>query len=185
MRSKVRLALLAALASLALLVPASSSQGATVHSVKFCGALTSAGYTSITLKPGQACTFWPLAVRTIWGVTQVTSGGHGSVCFGVIQYPPGWPSGKPLSPTGGNPATDPPRDPWDGMPPHPDYPGYPYTCVPWGDTLSKGDVLEGAWFAYNGFGAVYGQPVIVNFSTATMKTLPGYQSLWGWVTYYA
>jgi hypothetical protein len=179
------LAALAGLASLALLVPAGSAQAATQYHAKWCGQLTSSGYQSMTLKPGQVCAFPPVAVRSMWGAWQVTSSGHGSVCIGVIQYPPGWPNGKALSPTGGNPATDPPRDPYDGMPPHPDYPGYPYTCPTWTGDMTKGDVIEGAWFAYNGFGAVYGEPVMVNFSTATVKTLPGLGSPWGYINYYA
>ena len=185
---KLRYLLGVALGSLALLVPmASTAQAATLYRAKFCGAITSGGITSVTLRPGQACTFLPVSVRSLWPIWQVTASGHGSVCVGVLPYPPGWPkaSSRPLSPTGGNPATDPPRDPFDGQPPHPDFPGYPYTCQPYSQNMSAGEQWAGAWFAHNGFGAVYGQPVIINFSTATVKTLPGRDSTWGWMNYYA
>ena len=51
--------------------------------------------------------------------------------------------------------------------------------------MSAGDGEAAAWFAYNGFGAVYGQPVMINFSTATVKTQPAWSDIWGWINYYA
>jgi hypothetical protein len=185
MRKHITVILAAAVASLALLVPAGSAQAATPHHVKWCGQLTSNGYVSMTLKPGEVCSFWPVAVSSMWGSWKVVSSGRGSVCIGVIQYPPGWPNGKVLSPTGGNPATDPPRDPYDGRPPHPGDPGYPYSCQPWTGYMAAGDGLATTWFANNGFGAVYGQPVMINFSSATIKTQPGWSDLYGWINYYA
>ena len=182
MKKRISIVVMAALASLALLIPAGSA-GAAFHRVPFCGQLTSSGYQSMTLKPGQVCGFLPVAVSSIWPIWKVVQGGKGSVCVGVVQYPPGWPNGKALTPSGKPLGTEPPRDPYDGRPPHPQDAGYPYSCDPY--NLSTGELGYTTWWAFNGFGAVYGQPVLVNFSTATIRTLPNNTSDWGWLNYYA
>ena len=143
---------LAALASLALLVPAGSAK-ASPYSVPFCNArhLGSANqWDPVTLAPGKACSFFPVAVSSFSTAWSIVKPGHGSVCAGVVQSPPGYPNGKRLDPVTGKPIA------W----------GVPNKSP----CLSIATYRNTAWGAQNGFGAVYGQPVIINFSTATIKT---------------
>jgi hypothetical protein len=163
MRKRTTVILAAAVASLALLVPAGSAQGATLHTAPFCGSLhPGGGYDPVVLKPGQACTFWPVAVNeaaAIWGIIHDAPGGPG-VCLGVVAYPPGWPrTTTALSPVNGQP-------------------GKYWTCKPANQGISGGSVV---WRAQNSFGAVYGQAVLLNFSNATINTIPS----WGWINYFA
>jgi len=133
----------------AVLAGAGSAQAVTEHSVPFCGSLNPGnGYQGVTLKPGQACTFLPTAVKSIWGAWDVVKNGEWGfgVCVGVLEYPPGWPSGRPLSPTGSGP-------------------GNYWGCAP---PSSFGIIAQ----ANNIFGAVYGQAVLLNGSTATIVTQP-------------
>lgn len=152
------LAALAALASLALLVPAGSAQAAW-NVVPFCGSYDTNGQVHPkTLKPGEICSFWPVAVAAMnvrWDVT--SSSGSGSVCIGVVRYPPGWPNGTMLGMSG---APGPPR------------------CEPIRSSARFGTT----WAAQNGFGAVSGQPVMINYSTATIKTRPDIADTY--LTYY-
>jgi hypothetical protein len=152
-RKAFLLAVAAAFTSLALLVPAGSAQGA-LYQEKFCGQLTSSGYQPITLKPGDVCGFWPVAVNLAGAAWQVTKPGNGSVCIAVLRSPPGWPNGQPLAPSGG--------------------PGS-WGCVP----HTYGVIC--CWEANNGFNAVHGQLVLLNYSTATIRTHPS----GGFIRYYA
>lgn len=145
---KPQLVLAAALASLALLIPTGSAQAASVGQ-PFCGSLNAGGgYSEMKLTPGAVCGFYPVAVHYAIATWDIVQSGSGSVCLGVLQYPPGWPKGKPLSPTGSGP-------------------GNYWNC--WPVEGSGGDRFA-VWGANNPFGAVYGQPVLVNFSNATIKT---------------
>jgi hypothetical protein len=142
----VWIAALATLASLALLIPAGSAQAA-YGSAPFCGSVNpGGGYSPMTLKTGQVCGFYPVAVRYAIATWDVVKSGSGSICLGVLQYPPGWPNGKPLSPTGSGP-------------------GNYWNCFP-----VNGWDKYAVWGANNPFGAVYGQPVLLNYSSATIKT---------------
>jgi hypothetical protein len=151
MRKRISIAVVTALGSLALLIPAGSAQAATPRSIPFCGQLTSSGYQPMTLRPGEICGFWPVAVSQMmvtWDIVKNGDPNLGGVCIGVLQFPPGWPNGQPLSPTGSGTA------------------GSNWYCNPWRWGFSS------LWVAHNPFGAVYGQPVVVNFSKATIRTLP-------------
>jgi hypothetical protein len=158
----VRIALLSALAALALFIPAGSVKGATLYEADFCGSLhAGGGYVPMALGPGQACTFWPVAVHeaaAIWGISHHAAGG--AVCLGVVASPPGWPrTTAALSPVTGQPG-----DNWK--------------CVPADQGFSGGSLV---WTAQNGFGAVRGQAVLLNYSNSTINTIPS----WGWIKYYA
>jgi len=158
MSKRITIAAISALASLALLIPAGSAQAA-FGSAPFCGSLNpGGGYSPMTLKSGQACAFYPVAVRYAIATWDVVQGGSGSVCLGVVQYPPGYPKGRTLSPTGSGP-------------------GNYWNCFP---VNGSGGGRYAAWGANNPFGAVSGQPVLLNFSTATIKTvlIPG-----GWYSH--
>src|SRR2546422_412674 len=94
MRKRIAVAAVAALASLALLVPTASQAAAQTHYSFFCE--TSPGSVKgVTLKPGQQCNFWPVA--TAWATAHwyINRGGQGGVCMGVTRYPPVQ-SGQPL-----------------------------------------------------------------------------------------
>jgi hypothetical protein len=148
--TKARLIGIAALASLALLVPAGSAKA---NSVPFCTSLhpgTYAQWDPVVLAPGKACSFFPVAVSSFSAAWTVTKPGHGAVCAGVVKSPPGYPNGKPLDPVTGAPIA------WGVA-----------NKSPCADIARYRNV---AWGAQNGFGAVAGQPVIINFSTATLKT---------------
>jgi hypothetical protein len=151
--TKPRLIVLAALASLALLVPASSAEAAVRQQVPFCGSLSpNGGYLPKTLAPGKACTFFPVAVNSFYAPFDIVKGGNGAVCTAVVKYPPGFPSGTPLDPRTGGPGS--------------------WRCTDVHLQLAAG------WAADNGFSAVYGQPVVLNYSTATIKTRPIEGVLW-------
>jgi hypothetical protein len=153
--SKLQLSAVAALASLALLIPAASAQAGGYATVPFCGNYNpnTGSYTPKTLNPGDVCTFYPVAVAGMSVTWKMTKAGSGSICVGVMSSPPGWPKGKWLTNTG-NPRT-----------------GYTLGCNPPNGYYGGGGGYT-YWKAENGFGAVYGQPVMVNFSTATIKTDP-------------
>ena len=161
-RKKLWLGGLAALTSLAFLVPAGSAQAA-YNVVPFCGSYNPSGptlysrYLPQTLKPGQICGFWPVAVAAMNVHWDKVSSGSGSVCVGVVRYPPGWPNGTMLAPSGA--------------------PG-PARCFP----VGSGPTANLGWAAQNGFGAVYGQPVMINYSSATIRTRP--QDTDTYLTYY-
>jgi hypothetical protein len=144
--TRTRRITLTALVALALAVAgAGSAQAATLRHAPFCGSLhPSTGWVPITLAPGQACTFLPTAVQSIWGAWSVTKDGEGSICTAVVESPPGWPNGRPLSPTGSGPGNY-----WACV--------YPYA-------------FGVVWQANNAFNAVYGQAVLLNYSTATIRT---------------
>ena len=161
MRRKTLLAVVAVLASLALFAPAGSAQAATLRAEKFCGSLSPGhGYQSVVLKPGQACTFLPVAVHSIFAQWELVSGSgrSGGVCVAVVQSPPGWPNGQPLSPTGSGP-------------------GNYWNCI----VPSSAGI---AWTANNGFGAVYGQAVLLNYSNSTIRTVLSTVGV-GTIYYYA
>ena len=142
--AKGRIVALTALASMALLVPAGSAKA---NSVPFCTSLhpgTYAQWDPVVLPSGKACSFFPVAVSSFSAAWTVTKPGHGAVCAGVVK------NGKPLDPVTGGPIA------WGVANKSP--------CV---DIARYRNV---AWGARNGFGAVAGQPMIINFSTATLKT---------------
>jgi hypothetical protein len=136
---------------LASAVPAQASYA----SVPFCGSLhPGGGWDPVTLTPGKACTFVPVAVAAFhieWTVTH-DAGPGGAILIGVVQSPPGYPNGQVLSPAGG--------------------PGQ------WGAANLEGGGAY--WFANNGFGAVYGQAAVVNYSNSTVKLWPNS----GFINYY-
>jgi hypothetical protein len=139
---------LAALVSLALLVPAGSAKAVNGASVPFCTSLhpnTISQWDPVVVPSGKTCSFYPVAVRSFSAAWSITKAGHGSVCGGVVNS-----NGSPLDPVTGAPI------PWGVKDKSP--------CV---DISIYRNV---AWGARNGFGAVYGQPTILNFSTATIKT---------------
>jgi hypothetical protein len=149
--TKARTIGLAALLSLAVLIPAGSAKAVTGGQVPYCASLRATGqWDPLTLAPGKVCSFVPVAVRFYSAAWDIVKPGTGSVCTGVIQSPPGWPDGKPLDPVTGQPIA------W-GIP-------NKSPCV---DIARYRNTV---WEAQNGFGAVYGQPVVVNFSTATIRT---------------
>ena len=154
----IRLLVAALAGTLALLATSVPAQAATLTSVPYCGSLRpSGGWDPVTLQPGQACSFAPVAVHSIhawWDITH--QGTSGSILVGVIQSPPGYPNGQVLSPYGG-------PGQWYGYPP---------------DDGTNGNQLW--WFALNGFNAVSGQPVILNYSNYTIRLNPNQGSL----TYY-
>jgi hypothetical protein len=117
----------------------------------------------VTLKPGQVCGFYPVAVHYAIATWDIVKSGSGSMCTGVLQYPPGWPNGKPLSPTGSGTA------------------GNNWFC--WPVNGQAGDKYA-AWGANNAFGAVSGQLVLVNYSTATVKTRLNAGGWYSHVEYY-
>jgi hypothetical protein len=145
----IRVTIIAALASLALLVPAGSAQAAASWTVvPFCGSYdTNGNIQPKVLKPGEVCSFWPVAVAAMNVHWDVRTSGSGGVCLGVVRSPPGWPNGTMLGMSGA--------------------PG-PARCFP----VGSGPNANLGWAAQNGFGAVYGQPVMINYSTATIRTRP-------------
>jgi hypothetical protein len=155
--------LLAASTALVLLICAAPAQAA-YRSAPFCGSLNpTGGYVPMTLKPGQACTFLPTAVQSAWAAWHVSKdGSYGfGVCVAVVEYPPGWPSGRPLSPTGSGPGNY-----WQCVTPY---------------------AFANVWQAHNGFNAVYGQAVLLNGSNATIVTDPtpdGGGDAYGRIYYY-
>jgi hypothetical protein len=164
MRKRTSIAAVAALASLALLIPSGSANAAIPHRVAFCGINNGVRYVPMTLKPGQACTFWPLAVQQMsvtWSMVHRVGDG-GGICIGVVQSPPGYPKGKPLSPTGSGP-------------------GNYWSCAQ--PFYNSGLVF---WRAANAFDAVYGEPVVLNYTSSTIKVEPASDSSdpYGWLYYY-
>jgi hypothetical protein len=147
----IRLIVVVVAATLALLASAVPAQAA-YTTVPFCGSLRpSGGWDPKTLHPGDVCTFPPVAVQSMhiwWTVTQA-GGPGGAILLGVVQSPPGYPGGQVLGPAGG-------PGPWSG--------GNPTDGGAW-------------WFANNGFNAVYGQPVVLNYSNYTIKLWPNNGSL--------
>jgi hypothetical protein len=143
------------LVSFALLIPAGSAHAA-FGQVPFCGSLNPGnGYEPVTLRPGQACTFGPVAVNSVlaaWSVQQAGPPG-GAVLLGVVQYPPGHPNAQPLNPT---------------------------TCQPGGGNwVSLNPYSYGGWWrANNGFNACYGQPVLLNYTNYTIRTTPNAGGVW-------
>ncbi len=139
-------AIVAALASLALLAPVGSAQAASPHGAPLCAVYP--GATPLTLKPGQRCSFYPIATRGYWASYHAVGNGHysGVVCAGITRYPPSN-SNTPLNDSG--------------------QPGS-WNCNPasWTNDQSWNTL---AHFVNNAFGAVYGQATIVNFSTATIR----------------
>jgi hypothetical protein len=158
MKLKLWIAGLSALATAALLIPVASAE-AGYNTIPFCGNVSpstgTAGTSPKVLTSGQTCSFFPVAVSSMRVDWDVTSSGNGSVCLGVVRYPPGWPNGTMLGITGA--------------------PGSPI-CHPVNSVTRFVN-----WNAYNGFNAVYGQPIVINYSTATIKTRPDRN---GWLSYY-
>jgi hypothetical protein len=154
---KLYLSLITAVASLALLVPVSSAR-AGYAIIPFCGNVGTSGVSGTspkTLAPGQVCSFFPVAVAGMHVSWDVTKRGSGSVCLAVIKSPPGWPNGTILAGSGA--------------------PG-PAACEPVNSVTRWV-----TWQATNGFGAVYGQPVMINYSSATIKSRPDQD---GYLAYY-
>jgi hypothetical protein len=145
----------ATFASIALLAPAASAAAPQSHHAYWCVDPLSGA--SVTLKPGERCTFFPLATIQFTAGWNVIKQGSGGICAGVTQYPP-QSSNVPLDGYG-RPTS------WQCVPPN---------------TFAQG--IGGLqWDANGPFGAVGGQATILNFSTATItfiKPLTG-------ITYYA
>jgi hypothetical protein len=160
----IKTATLAGLTSLALLIPAGSAHAVTLHESAFCVANPGSPYEyPLTLKPGQTCSYWPLPTHGFltWA-TVVNSGHSGRICSAITQ--PG--TYNALNDAG---QVDPSA--WlchemrnEGF---------------YGTRLGFGRLVE------NGFGSVYGQATVLNFSTATIKfdAHSGYNSNTVW-TYY-
>jgi hypothetical protein len=142
MRKRLTIFAAASLASLALLVPAGSANAAqaTAH---WC----SNGTNGYVVEPGKICTWYPVATHFLTTNFQVISGGSGVFCAAILQSP--WPNGN--------------AQPLD------DY-GRPtgWTCGP-NQVWQKGQGSLVARRVYGGFGAVYGQAAILNFSTARIR----------------
>ena len=147
---KLWLAGLAALTSIALLVLAGSAQAS---SGKFCGATDARlGY---YVEPGKICAWWPAATSFVRSDWWVRSAGSGVVCVAILQYP--WPNGQ------AQPLND------QGQPSN-------WNCA----QLRSGNnpnwnVVARPW-VQNGFGAVYGQAAILNFSTARIQVGNSYNN---------
>ncbi len=140
----VKAAIPAALVSMALLVPASSAQAATLHNNTWCNSgATGPGY---IVASGKMCTFWPLTVQSGYAFWDITKSGSGNVCLSVGNY-----QGKNFVTVAGAP--------WRCVPVHSIHDG----------TSSGGLGLT----VQNYFGAAYGQIAILNYSSATIRTKPG------------
>jgi hypothetical protein len=151
MRRAVRVLFAAICVSGALLASAVPAQ-ASYTTVPFCGSLhPGGGWDPKVLAPGDVCTFPPVAVQHmhIWWTTTHDGGPGGAILLGVVQSPPGYPNGQVLGPAGG-------PGPWGGANP---------------------EAGEAFWIANNGFNAVGGQPVVLNYSTDTIKLWPNNGSL--------
>jgi hypothetical protein len=152
MSKRITAVVIAAFASLALLVPAGSAQAAW-HRDSWCEYQT--------LKPGQSCTTWPLnvnAARTTWAVTKA---GIGRVCVGVFQYG-GSQSGQPVG--GGAPGLNCAPLSWTGS----TY-ADPNSYNGWGYS----DWLIWRYNPYLRYSYRYGQAKIINYSSATIRTYTG------------
>jgi hypothetical protein len=156
MRPRFVIAIATVAASLALLVPASSASAATGFS-NWCNN-QSVGY---VVDPGKVCTWYPVTTAQVSTGWDVKGPGSGKVCVAILQYP--WPNGKmvPLDDFGR------PTD---------------WTC----NYLRQSGNPASTWnLAYRdvtqGFGAVYGQPALLNFSTAKIQVRVDQLN---WVKYY-
>jgi hypothetical protein len=148
----IKTAALAGLTSLALLIPAGSAHAVTLHEAPFC--VWSWGSNSgITLKPGQTCRYFPLPTHGYYTWAKVIDPGSnsGRICAAITQYP-GYQTYNALNDAG---QVDPSA----------------WTCYEMGGRYPAyaGQLLLWARFVNNGFGAVYGQATVLNFSTATIR----------------
>jgi hypothetical protein len=145
----IKTAALAGLTSLALLIPAGSAHAVTLHESPFC--VWSSGSTAgITLKPGQRCSFWPLpTARFLTWATVVSGGRSGRICSAITQFP-GYVTSNALNDAG---QVDPSA----------------WICYEMRDYGFYGSLLGFGRVVENGFGAVYGQATVLNFSTATIR----------------
>jgi hypothetical protein len=147
MRKRISVIFAGALTSLALLVPAGSAQAANVAQQHWCNN-GSVGY---VVQSGKTCTWWPVNANTVLTGWNVIGPGSGSVCVAILKYP--WPNGQ--------------------MQPLDDF-GQPtsWSC----NTLRHDGNPSSTWhsagrFVYQGFGGVYGQPALLNFSSAKIQIL--------------
>jgi hypothetical protein len=160
MRKVIVTCCVSALASLALLVPAGSAQ-ASWRTDPFCvGSNINGHYPGQTLVGGSSCSSWPLNVGEIYVSYKVVKAGTGRVCVGLFKYG----SSQPVS-------------------------GAPGLVCPGVGVSSQYARVgqEGVirWYfppysnpprAY-----AYGQARIINYSTATIKTIPGFTWVAHWL----
>ena len=147
MKSRYFLVLAGALTSLVLLLPAGSAQAANVGASHWCNN-GSLGY---VVQPGKVCTWYPVAANSVVTGWNVIGKGSGKVCVAILKYP--WPNGQ-MQPLGDHGEA------------------FPWAC----NTLRQGGNPASNWnvqgrYVTSGFGAVYGQPAVLNFSTAKIQIL--------------
>ena len=144
MRKRITVIFAAAVASLALLIP--SADAAQYRYAHMCQVYPDGG--PMTLKPGERCTFLPVATFGFGAAWQVIKPGGGAICAGVTRYPP-YSSNVPLDGYG-RPTS------WD--------------CVSPTNASSGGFVGGALTHNVSGpFNAVSGQATVLNFSSATIR----------------
>lgn len=147
------------IAMVAALAPTSAS-AATLQSTRWCGVENNDGSPQFgyDVKPGKWCGTWPYATNFVvasWDV--LGSGGHGQVCVGIASIfssPP-----VPLNDQG--------------------QPGQ-WECTTLRAASGGNWNLVSRHHVQNAFAAVYGQPTILNFSTATIRMTNAYTRVDYW-----
>jgi hypothetical protein len=148
MRKRFAAIAIAALASLTLLIPAGSASAAS-GSYDFCYS-NNLTRTPATLKPGQDCRgFGPLNLFRVYGVFEIVKPGNGAVCVGIIRNGTTTPLNDYNQPSGWNQTGEECQT---------------ITGAPAGTWANADRRVVG------GFGAVPGQPIMLNYSTATIKS---------------
>jgi hypothetical protein len=147
---RIQLTLVAAIAASILLIPgaarADSSDG-------FCGATDA--HLGYFIEPGKICAWWPAPMRFVSSDWWVRSPGSGVVCVAIIRSP--WSAGQPAQPLDDQ-----------GRPTN-------WNCSPLRNGNANWNVAARPW-VQNGFGAVYGQAAILNFSTARIQVGNSYNN---------
>lgn len=148
MRKRIAVVAIAAIASLALLVPAGSASADGYH---YCQ--STYGF-PVTLSPGQDCRgFGPLKLFRVVGVWEVVKPGNGVVCVGITKLNTRTPLNDFNQPSGWNQTGD--------------------EC-----TNVNASSKVAVRYVVGGFGAVPGQPMMLNYSTATIRSVPAYSLAW-------
>ena len=149
MRKRIAIVAIAAIGAMATMLASAGAASAASGTYYFC---TSSPYgIPSTLGPGQDCRgFGPLNIFRVYGVFEIRSPGNGAVCVGIVRNGTMTPLNDYAQPAG------------------------------WNQTGAECTTVNGAtvvtWRTANrqvvaGFGAVPGQPVMLNFSTATVRSV--------------